>query len=66
MNRPHILCAGKVKYFTELQFLMLPRIRDTNVVNMFMVCADLQKVFSQIFSGEILGITLNSGHVLQI
>ena len=66
MNWPHILCAGKVKYFTELQFLMLPHIRDTNEVNIFMVSADLLKVFSQLFSGEILGMTLNSGHVLQI
>ena len=49
MNWPHILWAGKVKYFTELQFLMLPRIRDTNEFNMFMVCADLHKVFSQLF-----------------
>ena len=40
---------------------------DTKEVTRFIISADLEKVFIPLFSGEMVGITLNSSdHVCQI
>ena len=41
-------------------------IGQPNEVTWFIVSVDLKKVFLPLFSGEMVGITLNSNHVLQI
>ena len=41
-------------------------IGDTNEVSRFIVSPDLEKVFLPLFTNEMLGIALDSNHMLQI
>ena len=41
-------------------------IGDTNEVSRFIVSPDLEKVFLPLFTSEMLGIALDSNHMLQI
>ena len=54
-----------IVYWIEVSEITL-HMGDTNEVTKFIVSADLEKVFLPLFPGEMVCITLNSNHVLQI